>query len=453
MFYRPHRRQFVIAPKQVELPNWRSSSFGAGLVLSHDRELEVQSVGGTTTLGTALLGGEFGRYVRVHDGRLELDASGLLAVYYGEGDDGPFATSSPALAHQFRGGDRASRVLRWAPGSMNWHPTPGSATGGVRRLCRDQALVLASGQVERSERSFEPPDDVAVAVDLLAHHIGEAAAALPDRSIMLALTAGLDSRLLLAGLLASGRRFGVVTQMITGGLSAEVDVRVAGRLATRYGLDHTVARAGRHDPTLESAMRLHTFAAYADADHVVLPRGQYDFFDSETLLVRGGCFELGRRHYHEFLGELSGGADDVARIAAAFGLESPDDDPAIGALAEWHAWRCEFPGRLDLRDAFYLDQRIGGWLSSVEQNLDALPGLSIHPANSETAFRALLGSTDPEALRSGLIQRRAAERLVPGILEIPINPRAAQPLWHRSIRAARSRIRRLVARTPGSRLG
>src|SRR5262249_23715965 len=95
------------------------------------------------------------------------------------------------------------------------------------------------------------------------------------------------------------------------------------------------------------------------------------------------------------------------------------------------------PNGLELSDAFYLDQRIAGWGASIEQGMDMLRGISLHPANNHSVFRALLAA-DPDARARKAIQKKAIEYLDKGLMTFPINPHS--PL--RSLRRTLGRVYR-----------
>ena len=445
MTYKVHRRQFVLSSTAFHLPGWRSQELGASVVLSHDPDLKVRSEGETVVLGEALLGDSTGRFVTIAGGELRLDTAGLLAVYYAVTPDGVVATSSPALARRILAAERDTLELRWSgavrrPSGklLNWFPSPASSSIGVNRLLPDQALNLSTGEVTRVGRPFEPFDDVEEASRILADQIGEATAALPDGRLCISLTAGLDSRVILAGLVASGRPFDAVTQQIGDSAAAADDIRIARELASRYGARHTVMRPRRTRVELIERRAAHTDGSYVDADDLLVPNGQYGFLQDGVVVVRGGCFEIGRRQLHDIVGDVEFDAAGAAVFAERFGCSRDTHPSAVEALERWAAWRADHPNGLDPADSFFLDQRLGGWFASLEQNLDAYPGRSINPANSYTAFTALLGSRDPDVLRSGEIQKRAAERLCCGILETPLNPSAST--------RPHDRVRRVLAR-------
>ncbi|HYG27244.1 MAG TPA: hypothetical protein VD906_10080, partial [Caulobacteraceae bacterium] len=127
-----------------------------------------------------------------------------------------------------------------------------------------------------------------------------------------------------------------------------------------------------------------------------------------------------------------------ATIADRFAAHAPH---APGQLDAWLAWRREHPNGLDLIDAFYLDQRIGGWLAAAEQSIDFTGALSFQPASSAAALDALLSPPQADRAESRL-QMAVIRQLAPGLLKFPMN----QKTWPTRVRAQMLRPARAVRR-------
>jgi hypothetical protein len=110
-------------------------------------------------------------------------------------------------------------------------------------------------------------------------------------------------------------------------------------------------------------------------------------------------------------------ADEIAR-----GLREPPGTPIGPALAEWVEVLKRTPVRgLDWRDRLYLEQRLGGWLSALEQGLDITLGERVHIANAAATYNLMLEL--PEETRAqAQHQRDLVARLAPTLAEFPFNP-------------------------------
>ena len=426
---RLHSRQFVLARRLHYIaPDWKHVAVGHGWLLSHDPALLMTSTDRGFILGQSIQAepeGQLncaGRFCTVAYPWVLLDAGGLLNLYFGDGPEGHFATSSPAIAQILGARHEPSRCLVWGAGTgMNWNPLPGSPLRGIRRLLRDQALDLSSFTVSfRPEATLAPLSAAQSALDTLCSSLRTTTAGLINQGqMLLALTAGVDSRTLAATLLSNNVRFECVTQNCKGVKRA--DVTVAHHICRYLGVRHHVIDSVATGSGPVEVWRQHTLGSYDDADNNVLFNAdQYRFLQPDSILVRGGLFEIGRRYYAFKFGDLSYENSTGEALFRRF-ESSVVDDEAIHWLDGWLQWRRENDDGLDLADSFYIGQRVGGWLAAAEQALDLLPGRSFHPANSLAAMRALV-TPAPDERKCGKLQRQAIARMAPELLRFPFNP-------------------------------
>lgn len=435
MTYLPHRRQFLLGSDLPDLgrdlgqdlgEGWVRHVLPDGLTLLRHQDLSFRedpdgslvlgdwlpTVAGEPTVETAA-----GRHVRIVWPFLEPDPCALRSVYVLPGNSTPLISSSPGLLAHVCGLTRADRELRRR---INWVPGPDTPLSGVYKLLPDQRIHLPSGRVETAVVPLTPAGSVAEATGILSTALGHAvvAAAGEGTRVLLALTAGLDSRTLLATLLSRGVVFEVVTQVV----KSPADVRVAAQICQYLGIRHHVVGPVQGPPDVLEAWRAHTLTATRDVDDQrLLPQHQYRFLTKGTVLIRGGCFEIGRRCYARTLEGLSWETATGQALWARFETGCPDPATVAG-LDRWLDFRRAYPGGLDLVDAFYRDQRAAGWLASIELGLDALPGRSVQPANARAIMGALL-TPPPTDRRAGILQHRLIQSLEPCLLRFPINPR------------------------------
>lgn len=434
IFLELHRRQFVISARRFEREGWQHIPLGPDRILSHHPDLTVTRRGPDVILGTWLLEGQAGRFVRISDGMLEGDASCLLSVYYGKGPEGPVISSSPALAGALLGLARDPRVPQWRK-PLKWYIPPGSPFLGLTRLLHDQRLLISDLSLIPRSRQLGPMASVDIAVRTLADHLVANFRALPEERIILALTAGQDSRVLFAALVASGRRFETITQMVDE--RSRTDVEVAARLSKRFGIRHsTILPRMPEDHAAFDLWQQHCAASYADADGLLVPRGQYGFLGKGDILLRGGCFEIGRRVLHNKMGDLdvqSATAEQIwLREVGATSVEGADAQ-SLTSLRAWLDWRRIHDTGLDLTDSYQLEHRIGGWLGSIEQAMDCLPARSLQPASSDVVLAATMTAENVSDRQAGFVQREAARYLCPDALRIPINPVPLRTRLRRSL--------------------
>jgi hypothetical protein len=171
-----------------------------------------------------------------------------------------------------------------------------------------------------------------------------------------------------------------------------------------------------------------------------------------AVILRGGVFELGRCYFHRKFPEPV--ARDPAELIATrfhFGEFHPTSSTHRSGISEWIEWtaRTSQPG-LDWRDRLYLEQRIAGWVSSIEQALDLTSYERAYIANSHTYMATVLAL--PEAARLNSQHHiDLIARMAPRLLRFPFNPADGRSALARRLRdewrelAARPRKRRYAA--------
>lgn len=448
-----HRRQFAISREHAHLPaRWVRVALPGGYTLSHEPELNVSPIDETIDVGL-VLGEAFGfgtdaasgRYASIAGTRVATDATGLMALFYRIDSAGVVITSSPAVAKDFFGASPSRRELPRV--GINWHPSPGSPMVGWGRLMADQRIDLAEGRLEHLPKSLAPQAEENGAVVRLAEVLRSATVQIAARyqRVLIPLTAGLDSRTLFAAAVASNIKFDTFTQVF--GKNSEHDAISAAKISARYGIRHHVITGDPPDPTRARSLSRHSLESVHDADITSLfPGGMYRHLRKGDVMLRGGLFELGRLDYHGPFYGLS--FDKPEKLAASIlrRFREPADGPLRPILDAWVEYRRTHGLGLELGDAFFFDQDVGGWLSAVEQGLDSLAGASIHPVNSLEALRCLMATT-PRRRRSGVIQRRMIAHVDRELDKFEYNPvrQLRQRLRGSDLETAYYRLRALLS--------
>lgn len=370
-----------------------------------------------------------GRWVLICDGKLYQDASGLLGVFRQGAWSSNSVTRLDALAPSPDVGSPVEHET-----GLDWLPTPMSRHTAVSRLPHDRVLDLRSGATEPLSRDLRI-DPVRVRgnytenlQELQALLRGVVASAGRDATrVVVPLTGGYDSRLLLALCVAADLDVLAITQAKP--VMSWADETLPPQLAERAGVEHRWIPVGAVQPERLPVYDAHTSRQTNGIDRSYFARGQLDWMRDGDLILRGGAFEVGRCFYYALLppAPVSGSA-----IAESLGETDPKK---VAALDEWV--RTIRPD-IDWRDQFYIDQRLGGWASAVEQSLDLMTGRRFHAANSRRIFETLLAL--PEKVRKGSQHHvDMIQNLAPDLNDFPYNRKP------RSIgRRIASRVKRLV---------
>lgn len=373
-----------------------------------------------------------GRYAVIFGsvGRLKIvnDATAMRSVFYAP-EHGVVA--SHALLVEESLGERVIRsrlpVQHGYPGNR----TPFSRTNV---LTPNTYLDLAQFCIVRfwpsgPVRKMEVEEAAMRVVDQAAQSLLTAA---HDRDLRLALTAGLDSRVLLAIVL----RTGVSVETYTYGAKDDtaVDRAFAHELAERAGVPHSlIPNPGNGYDLQQRLARAHYLP-----HHVNVIQGLMDWFPShDSLAVTGNLLEIGRRFYAQLERRGAPAPVDAESMAAlhrrkmrasanrkiaAFG----EDNWARTAEEGFRQYIVDTDheqtrGLIDPFDLFYWEHRMGTWHGPAMNERDFYAEAFI-PFNSRSIFELMLGVNRADR-RNGAIFYKMIQTTAPALLELPINPK------------------------------
>ena len=151
----------------------------------------------------------------------------------------------------------------------------------------------------------------------------------------------------------------------------------------------------------------------------------WDVIPQDATVLGGGVFEVGRQFFHRRLPPDLGDPASMADLVVGRLAGYPD------GVREWTDWVVGGPEPMDWRDRLYLEQRVGGWLSSSVQGVDVTGRLEVHLANNRAFISELLAIPVQERL-DGAHQRAMIARLAPQLARFPVNPKHATPPRRRS---------------------
>jgi hypothetical protein len=309
--------------------------------------------------------------------------------------------------------------------------------GTWRRLLPSQQLDLKTGKLS-AKRLFKQVElTCEQALEQIEETLVTAIAALAktSQSLWLPLTAGFDSRLILAAAVRAGVKLRCYTFWYA-------DITLADRtfppkLANIAGFEHVLIKPGKHDGRKMSIFAEHTSDGWADRDTDFLSRGQWDQFNETDLILRGAGIEVGcpRAARFHFAAPLKNAWEvpTVEEILKSYS-QAPTR-PLVQALQEWRAWTDQTPHpEVDWRDRFYIEQRVGTWASSNEQAVDLSPCTRVFLSACGRYMSSALQT--PEHIRQvSSHQVELIRRMAPSLLAYPFNPR--DPLIRRIPRAIR----------------
>ena len=466
MDFKVHRKQFYLTNQpNFKIKDFETKELNANLFLHFDSELDIQQFDDCCYF--------LGKYLKVADKRLEQfickidndlirstynclgkwayiknnyiisDAAGIMGVYYSQikknkGESWFAISSSVALIKKYFWNDKISPVNKkiiWRNHSgdaMNWYCAPGTRYQEIRKLLPSQKLLLKDCSLEYTNRYF-PQVFSSISytekTELLATYYKEILRIIKENysNIGIALTAGNDSRLLLATALNQSLSFFCYTFNFPGINPQEVVIPK--KLSKRYKFIHKLIKeeTTRRTPELYDQ---HTAGMTNDGDRYFYINKQFDQLNLKKgdVILRSVCSEIARLVYRDIYTKKNMLWEDVdLQPFLKYYNANNDEEEIIKPLNEFVAWhKTNNKSNIDWRDIWFFEQKMNGWLSSVEQSLDILPFDAIDVTNSQAMFDIYLSfnyeQRNAPHYKHGKIQPNIIKQLRPDILNIPINP-------------------------------
>lgn len=427
-----YRRQYIITPDSTyQRPDWIRRELGNGQFLLHHSDLNVV-LHHTELLKITLLGylldpnhpadsdavilgriaevctsfqdvmelvsGCGGRFVLIINGfggnRLFTDPVGFRQIYYSHSSNGLWCGSQPHLLAEALSlpEDRSEAIVEFLNSSAytsgrTEHAWYGDATrfDGVRHLMPNHYLDIDSGAIVRfwPHRALEPRnvDEAAKEASHILQGILESAA--HRWPLSLAVTAGWDSRVLLA---ASRRVRDKVTFFVQqfGHLKdSDRDIQVIGELSRRLNFPYIIeeCRVNIDDEFVEIITR--NVSVHQADEKIEL---YYNFFTSlsHTVTIGGNVSEIARTYYG--IDTTKANAKNLAGLSGYGG-----NDYCIERCQAWLDEVGPVAGRynVDLADLFYWEQRMGNWGAMFPAALD-IAVEQLHPFNCRGLLETML---------------------------------------------------------------
>lgn len=361
-----------------------------------------------------------GRWVLICDDTLITDACGLMAAFHTVTQDGWLISSSLAMLAKLCGVEQEEVCEQTG---LNWQLLPGSLVAGVNKLCSTQKLVLSPLQLSIQPYLWQQ-DCTGGATEekseemcrLLTNACKNIAAS--GKRLYLALTAGKDSRLVFAALSYSGVPFETYTSDYPN-ISCG-DRTLPAKMSEDAGIRHSYIKRKPYDTKKENRYRQFTFGDTNGLDAVFYAFGQFEQLPENAIVIRSGLFEAGQSYGRTVAGNTRESLEQGIRAyyASAFAKERQKT-----AFSQWLQWIEENPiPFIDIRDRFYIEQRVGGWAAAIEQSLDLNDFTSIQIANCPRLLSILLSASEEER-KVAAISMQSIRMLKPALMQYPVNKR------------------------------
>jgi len=327
---------------------------------------------------------------------------------------GRIGTTAAALLTDGDYDARLDRALirTMAVADTGWLPAGLTGHSGVHRLLPNHVVDLGSLRPRRvwrgATRTGTPPEVLVERIAEIATRTITAAAR--SHRLMLALSAGRDSRAVLALTASLGLKPETFTVVHA---SANLDVTVARELSEVLGLRHTPLTPVMADAAEQELWMRRNGHVVGGINRLLHPT--LHVFDMGCAVLAGSFGEIGRGYY------WNGLADAGARLSAKGLLGRFDlsrDDRVLTALDQWLE-DVASADTLHVLDLAYLEHRLGAW-AAPQQTAD--PQLCLHPGPFQNLeiFDCLM-SLPPEWRRRSLWIDHLLKTRCPQLAAWPFN--------------------------------
>lgn len=464
-----HRRQFLLGPRRATSApaSWQARIAGPGLIVTHHPELAVShAVGGecaVTLLGwaldperpgdddgavvdrllAALQGGGLpallaatrplgGRWALVacagEEAWLFADPVGYRSVVYRAGPGEPWCASQPGLLADELGlaedPAAAAFIARFAAAEREyWWPGDTTLYAGVRRLLPNHLLELRAGEARRfwplaPLPAREPAAAAREGGALLRTLIVAAARRFP---LALAMTAGRDTRVVLAAARPLAKELACFTLVYWGQRADEGEPAISAQILRRLGLPmQTIACPAEMSPAFAALYGANVTTARPC--YGVIAEGMLAGLPRDRVYLKGNTIPIIKGAYKRRVapGEpLTAGT--LARILGMAG-----DPFAEAAYGRWLAGLGELHG-VDPLDLLWWEDREGAWQAMSQLEWDLVAEAFV-PFNCRSFLELMLGVAPAEREAPGYgMHRRLIAELWPELLRDPINPHKEKP--------------------------
>jgi len=455
------KRQFIIASEKVERENFCYRCLDNELILSYEKSLKIVEICDGILIGLAFtidngcpvdknnqqpleerLRKWAGRYIVYSKGKIYTDVGNALGIFYMEKDNKCIASSSVHLLSQEYGIERNSCQLLYGKGKgeerggflTDFFPGPYTPYEGIKRLMTYETLdfnsephVIKNKQAWNQEYvgmdSKELTAKLLEYTDCIFKNIAQ-----EYDSIYVPLTAGKDSRCVAAMAKHANvkiRSFTEQRDFRTHKINVlKSEKKIAEDVARVLDIPWIFSKRKKWDQSKYNEILTHSGKMIRNASLYTYAYGQYPQPKEEEkmILIHGSVWEIALEFYVKRLGVLSKetGVETIKK-RCTFTSKSRVHEESLNV---WGQEQEKYGiSTLSLTEHLYHEQRMGAWLSDLNQALDIVDFDRVTLINNYEILSILMAY--PKEIRTkALHQIEIAEACCPQLSDIPINKKS-----------------------------
>lgn len=360
-----------------------------------------------------------GRWLLIGNRQLITDASCLMSVFYHSDDNGWYISSSLVLISRLSGSPVGGRVNSTG---LTWQLLPKTMVDGVNTLFCTEKIEWDDTKIHvKPIGKFKVCNELStlqksIAISAMLQNALWNISKYSKKNVKIALTAGKDSRLVLSAALVTGISFESYTAIHPN--ISRSDEKMPIEFSKRFGFKHQLVKPIKYDRQKEMEFQEFCCKNSLGADMSFYANGQFDGFTGDDIIIRSGIFEAAQHYGRSIMADATLQSLETGfRKYYASDITPKQDE----ALKEWLAYAEENPiPFIDIRDRFYIEQRVNGWVAAIEQAMDINDFTSIQIANCSELISVLLSATEEE--RSSLaLSFEPIKQMTPELMEYPVN--------------------------------
>lgn len=443
------RKQYILTPLALDIPSMRKETLSSGANLFMGEGMIVRRFSHPLTGEIVLLGNAYrtdkvngtlqdlfssrrdledlikdisGKWVLITPSTIYRDASGLMGAFMHTTGSGWCVSSSLALIKSLFHLKQKCEVQKE---ELSWQLLPSTVLENVVGLLASQlieytqkALYVKPNIWYENKSCLTTQEKVQELSIRLKNTLVNISA--ENKDVWIALTAGKDSRLSFAAAISAGIKFSTYTAQHDN--ISHGDRKIPRLIANKFNIPYRYIK--KRPFSWQKKKEYLEFSCYNSngADMSFFAYGQFDQLPHNAIIVRSGIFEAAQHYARKYtLNSIDGFRTGLKSFFSSSFQDSMQSEALDLWLSSVASSSTDF---IDIRDRYYIEQRVGGWAAAIEQSLDICDFTSIQIANSASIINLLLSCNESER-RDLAMSYLPIEMMCPDLMRFQFNPKSA----------------------------